>query len=275
MSTPVSKEVPLVELEEVTCRAGNATILGPLSLRVGSEECVGVIGPNGAGKSTLLGLMNATVRPSSGWIRILGSDPWRLSESGRCGLRVRVAAVLQRNEYSTMAPISARDVVAMGRLGARGLLGGIPASDAKDIDAALERFGLAGLAARTYRSLSGGEQQKAQIARALLQHPRCLLLDEPTSGLDIDWQERLVDLVETLALSRGLAIVMATHAIHHLPRTCRRAVLLRKGSILFDGDTESALTPEHIGALYGCSVEIIERHGRRYCMPSNGGEAAS
>jgi ABC-type cobalamin/Fe3+-siderophores transport system ATPase subunit len=272
VSTELPQDVCLAELDQVTCRAGSARILGPVACRVQKGECIGVIGPNGAGKSTLLGLMNATVRPSSGHVRVFGADPWTLSEAGRCQLRGRVATVLQRNDYNPIAPLPARDVVAMGRLGFDGPFGRISGQEWARIDGILDQFGIAHLARRAYRNLSGGEQQKVQIARALAQDPDFLLLDEPTTGLDIDWQERLVELIDELSQNRRLSILMTTHAIHHLPRSCRRVMLLREGRILFDGDTASALTPRHVGEVYACPVDIIERNGRRYCLGMQEGQ---
>jgi ABC-type cobalamin/Fe3+-siderophores transport system ATPase subunit len=272
VSVPLPQDACLAELDQASCRAGSERILGPVACRIERGECVGVIGPNGAGKSTLLGLMNATVRPSSGQVRVFGADPWTLPESGRCRLRGRVATDLQRNDYNPIAPLPARDVGAMGRLGFGGLFGRISVADWARIDGTLEQFGIAHLARRAYRNLSGGEQQKVQIARALVQDPEFLLLDEPTTGLDIDWQERLVGLIDELGQNRQLTILMTTHAIHHLPQSCRRVILLREGRVLFDGDTASALTPRHMGEVYACPVDIIERNGRRYCLGMREGQ---
>lgn len=271
MSATVLQDSYLAELSRVEYSVGRVRILCGLSFCVHKGECAGIIGPNGAGKSTLLGLMNATVRPSSGEVRVFGESPWTQPEGGRAHLRSRVATVLQRSEYSSMAPLPAREVVAMGRLGYHGLFGRISQAEQQHIDETLEQLAIGHLARRAYRDLSGGEQQKMQIARALVQDPEFLLLDEPTAGLDIDWQDRLVALIDDLSRSRGLTIVMTTHALHHLPPSCTRVILLRQGRILFDGEPETALTPERVGDLYGCPVDIMERNGRRYCLGAGEG----
>jgi len=262
----------LIELDAVGLSVGRTAILAPLSLRITSGEFVGILGPNGAGKSSLLALMNATVRPTFGRVRLLSEDPWTLSERSRATLRSRVATVLQRIEYNPLVPLSARDVVAIGLLGVHGLAGRFTAEEHVRIDSALAQLGVAELARRAYRNLSGGEQQKVQLARALVQRPEMLLLDEPTTGLDLDWQERLVELISDLSLTHDLTIVMTTHALHHLPACCQRIILLRAGRVLFDGPASQALTADWLGKLYGCPVEIIERAGRRYCLGTAGGQ---
>jgi iron complex transport system ATP-binding protein len=92
------------------------------------------------------------------------------------------------------------------------------------------------------------------------------LLDEPTTGLDLDWQERLVALIDSIGLAHAMAIVMTTHALHHLPACCERILLLRAGHALFHGAAEEALTAQRLGALYGCPVEVLRRNGRHYCL---------
>lgn len=260
----------LVDLDAVGLNAGRTTILAPLSLRIEPGEFVGILGPNGAGKSSLLALMNGAMRPTSGRVRLLGRDPWALSERARAGLRGRIATVLQRSEYNPMVPLTAMDVVAIGLLGAHGLTGRLSPAEVSRIDEALDQLGVAHLARRAYRDLSGGEQQKTQLARALVQRPELLLLDEPTTGLDLDWQERLVDLIGDLSRENNMAIVMTTHALHHLPACCWRALLLREGRLLFDGPAGQALTADRLGDLHGCPVEVIERAGRRYCLSATG-----
>jgi iron complex transport system ATP-binding protein len=155
-------------------------------------------------------------------------------------------------------------------LGTHGLTGRLAISEQTRIDEALEQMDIAHLGRRAYRNLSGGEQQKVQLARALVQKPELLLLDEPTTGLDLDWQERLVELVGGLSQTRGLTVVMTTHALSHLPACCQRAILLRAGRVLFDGPAHEALTAGRLGELYGCPVEVIERHGRYHCLSAGG-----
>jgi len=257
---------PVAALDGAGYRVGRTTILEPANLSISQGEFVGIIGPNGAGKSTLLNLFNATLHPSVGRTWLFGRNPWAFSERERVRMRSRAAMVFQRSEYNAGIPLTVRDVVAMGRLGARGLLGRRSARDDACVDESLTRLGMTHLAQRVFRSLSGGEQQKVQLARALAQQPDLLLLDEPTTGLDLDWQERLVKLTSEVSRSLAMPVVMTTHTLNHLPVCCQRIVLLRGGRILFDGPVDEALTVERVSTLYGCPVEIIAHRGRRYCM---------
>ena len=260
-------------LAGVSLHAGRACLLRGVSLRLARGEFVCVLGPNGAGKSTLLSVLNATAQPSAGSVTLLGEPTWELPERRRARLRARIGTVLQRSEYNPRIPATVGDVVGMGRAGARGLLHPLTAEDRAEAGAAIARMGLGGLAAREYRSLSGGEQQKTQIARALAQRPDMLLLDEPAAGLDIDWQERLVGLVGSLFAGGGMPIVMTTHHTHHVPRECTRVVLLARGAMVMDAPPAQALSAAVLSELYGCRVEVIERHGRRYCHTA--GETAA
>ena len=261
---------PLIELEAVTCRAGGRAILDGASLRIGPGEFAGVLGPNGAGKSTLLAVMGGRLRPDAGTVRVEGTDVWAMGERRRAALRGHIGTVLQLGEHNAMIPMTAREVIAMGRVGQVGLARRFTADDTALVEDALDRLGIAPLAGRTYRSLSGGERQKVQIARALAQRPDMLMLDEPMNGLDMDWQERLVTLIGRLSAmagdgSEGLPVIMTTHMTGHLPPACRRVLLIKTGRIVFDGPAREALTRDRLEALYGCRVEVTEHGGRRHC----------
>jgi ABC-type cobalamin/Fe3+-siderophores transport system ATPase subunit len=255
-----------VHATDLTYSTRGNVLLGPLSLNISDGECIGVLGSNGAGKSTLLNLLNCTLPPSSGNLSLFGVNPWRQSESSRCQMRTRIGTVLQRCDYNAMSPFTVRNIVAMGRLGFHGMAGRLTRVEKDRIDPLLEEFNLLSFADKAYRQLSGGEQQKAQIARAILQAPELLLLDEPTAGLDPDWQEKLVLLVENLVEKHNMTLVMTTHVVHHLPACCNRLILLRKGQILFDGKKEEGLTSAYMTALYGCPMEIIRHDKRHYCV---------
>lgn len=266
-----SVNVPVIALDDAGAREGITTRLAPLSLSIQNGECVGILGPNGAGKSTLLALMNASLCPSLGQVRLWGRNPWALAEPKRAALRRRVGTVLQRSEFNALIPLTAGEVVEIGLLGGHGMAGRLTSAERLRCEEALEQLGITHLAHRPYRQLSGGEQQKVQLARALLQQPELLLLDEPTTGLDLDWQERLVALIDSIARVHVMAIVMTTHALHHLPACCERIVLMRAGHVLFNGAAEDALTAQRLGTLYGCPVEVIKRNGRHYCLGATEG----
>ncbi|MCX7018994.1 MAG: ABC transporter ATP-binding protein [bacterium] len=257
-------------LDVVSLRAGPTTILCDVSLTLQRGEFVCVLGPNGAGKSTMLSMMNGTARPTAGTVRLLGTSVWETGERVRARLRARIGTVLQRSEYNPQIPLTTREVVAIGRAGPCGILRALDTQDWRRVDEAIDCLDLAPLAGRVYHTLSGGEQQKTQIARALAQHPRMLLLDEPATGLDIDWQERMISLVDSLFGSADIPVVMTTHHTGHIPPCCNRVVLLSRGRVVFDDAPDAALTAPVLSALYGCRIEVIERNGRRHCHSAGG-----
>ena len=267
---PVESSQPIVLCSNISYGIKNIDILNNISFEINKGEFIGIIGPNGAGKSTLLGLLNATNQPTSGKIFIQGIDIRTLSKSNITRFRTNIGTVLQLNDFSNMIPITVRDVVAIGRTGEKGFLRSFKSEDYKIIDESLSMMGMSDYAGRTYRSLSGGEKQKVQIARALAQEPDILLLDEPTSGLDMEWQERLVELIGSLYKRTKITVVMSTHLTGHLPSCCQRVILLRDGMIRYDGPIDEGLTSERLGDLYDCSVEVVLRDNRRHCYSIGG-----
>lgn len=229
------KQCDAIAVSQASVLAGGRPILSNITLRIRSGDFVAVLGPNGAGKTTLLRLLAASLLPTSGEVTILGDVIARLRLSQRYALRNQIGVVPQRSLHNPLIPLTARDVIATGFLGGRRLWGRLSKAEAMRLDVLAEHFEISHLLDRPYRVLSGGEQQKVQLARALAQDPAILLLDEPTSGLDVAWQRRLVELIENVYRARKLTILMTTHHPHHLPPSCRRLVYLDAGSIVYDG----------------------------------------
>lgn len=256
-AAPVSVTALVASLTDVRVSVGGRLLAGPLSLTIRKGEFVGVLGPNGAGKTLLLALLNATLRPASGSVELLHQAPWCVGEFVRARLRQSVGTVLQRDHFNALPPLTAWDVAAMGRIGERDWLGRLRSKARAQVDAALEHMGVRHLASRAYRSLSGGEQQKVQLARALAQDPALLLLDEPTTGLDPDWQARITETIHYLGTHGGKTVVMTTHLLDHLPRCCGRVLLMSGGKLLFDGPSSEALTPPRLRALFDRGPSVV------------------
>jgi len=257
----------------VVVRRGGRDVLGPITLAIADREFVGVVGPNGAGKTTLL-------RVLAGLQEIAGG------EADSCGhrvggrrrdpaLRSAVGFLFQHHEFLPDLPFLVHDVVTFGRTGRIGLGRRPVRDDRRAVDRAVELLGLGDLKNRLYRELSGGERQKVQLARLLAQEAQLLLLDEPAAGLDLDWQERMVALVELVHRSARPAVVIVTHEVDHLPRCCQRVLLLRDGLELDCGAPDQVLTPATLGRLYGCEMEVsadggrYHAHGRRPFDPGS------
>jgi ABC-type cobalamin/Fe3+-siderophores transport system ATPase subunit len=233
----------------VRCAAGD--ILRQVSFSIQQGEFVAILGPNGAGKTTLLRTLSLALPPHSGSLFLLGVDVNRLSARQRMALRTAVGFVPQRSFFNPLIPLTAYDVIASGTLGRRRVVGWLFDEQRERIAAVASQLDVTHLLSRPYRVLSGGEQQKVQIARALVQQPRLLLLDEPTSGLDLTWQRRLGELIEMLNVRHGITIVMTTHHPHHLPEVCKRVLLLREGQIVFDGNPEEGEFAQQSRELFG------------------------
>ncbi len=263
-----------VELADVEVRRGGRPILRVERLIVERREFLGVVGPNGAGKTTLLEVCAALTPPTLGAAGILGRRVGDLSAWGRTRLRRRIGLVPQRAEYYPDVPLSVREVVALGCVGPLGLLGRWTSRDDGVVDEWIGRLGLGPLADRAFRSLSGGEQQKALIARAMAQEPALLLLDEPAAHLDLDWRERLVALLDELYRQSAVTIVMVSHDTELLPACVTRVVLMKAGGILRQGSPEEVLAPTYLAEAYGCPMTVLRLNGRFHAV-ATGPAAAS
>lgn len=226
---PAVSAVPAVELDDVSFSyRGGPPALERVSLAVEQGAFLGIAGPNGGGKTTLLRLALGLERPSSGAVRVFGRSP------GAKGAP-RVAYVAQRAQLATGTPVTVRETVETGRLAVRGALGPLRAEDRRVVEQAIERVGLEDRVGAPLRTLSGGMQQRAFIARALAAEPALLALDEPTTGVDASAQESLAALLAELRAELGVTILYVSHEFGAVEHVVSRLVLVR-GRIVFDGD---------------------------------------
>lgn len=213
--------LPLIRLENVFFARGQHMILQEISLQVNAGEFLGLAGPNGAGKTTLLQLVLGLLPPASGRILVLGEEPQRLGKR-----RSLIGYLPQRPLVDPHFPASVFDVVRMGRTVYRGLWRFWRREDDLAVYDALRRLNLEGLARRPIGELSGGQQQLAFLARALVNQPRLLLVDEPTTGLDWEAQERFYGLISTLRKESDLTVVAVSHDLSALVQHATRMVYL-------------------------------------------------
>jgi len=232
-----------------------------VSLEVTSGEFVGIIGPNGAGKTTLLTVVNGMGKLFSGQVTVLG-DPLRQG-NGR-SLRKRVGYVAQVDNIDPRMPMDVREVVMIGRLGVLGLFRRPGKRDWQIVDEMLELAGMTHLARRPIGHLSGGEQQRAAIARCLAQEPELFLLDEPTASLDWKAQSGILELVKEIHDLRELTTLFVTHDLDALPHTCDRIVLMKDGLIVDDGPPDRLISTSSLSRLYDLPESVVEE--RRHHM---------
>lgn len=251
---------PVLEMIDVTVRKRTSRILAGIDLCVRQDEFVGVIGPNGAGKTTLLNVV-AGFENFSGRLSLFGS-PQAVRRSRR--LRLRVGYVPQQLQVDPSFPIRAIEAVMTGAVGRMGLFRKPGDKERKEALRLMDMMRVAHLADRPLGQLSGGEKQKVSLARAILQKPDILLLDEPTANLDIAVQKEVLKLIDELSKSESLTMLYVTHDFNLLPSRMNRAVMLKGGVKVFDGDICEALTEEVLSGLFDYPLVTFEKNGRRF-----------
>jgi len=241
---------PAVALHDLVCRYGVIPALDGVSLTVPAGEFVGIVGPNGSGKTTLLRAIAGLVRPERGTVFVDGADVRGLSARQ---IARTVALVPQRPQHGF--GFTALEMVLMGRAPYLGALDREGAADLAVARRAMEQTRTWHLRHRPVDDLSGGEQQRILLARALTQTPRVLLLDEPTAHLDIHHQVEMLRLVADGNRS-GLTVVAALHDLNLASMFCRRLVLLQEGRVVSAGTPEEVLTADRVRRVYGAEVTV-------------------
>jgi iron complex transport system ATP-binding protein len=242
----------MLKIERLSVSYGTRRVLHGISLEVKTGEVVALIGPNGAGKSTLVRAASGVIPLLGGKIRTNGDDLAALPPMRRA----RYLAVVPQ-AVSLPPAFTAWETVLMGRTPYLNFLGQTSAADEDLARRALERVKALDLAERRVGELSGGEQQRVLLARALAQSTPILLLDEPTAHLDLQHQVSLMETVRQLAHRDGLAVLIALHDLNLAARYADRVALLVQGEIKAVGTPRQVLTPELISAAYHLPVSVI------------------
>jgi iron complex transport system ATP-binding protein len=248
----------MLRIENLFVSYGPRRVLHDVSLQVNSGEVTALIGPNGAGKSTLVRAVSGVIPLDGGTIRTNGDN-------------LAVMPPMQRARYLAVVPqavslppaFTVWETVLMGRTPYLNFLGQTSASDEDMVRRALQRVEALDLAERRVGELSGGEQQRVLLARALAQSTPILLLDEPTAHLDLQHQVSLMEMVRQLAHrdpltgAGGLAVLAALHDLNLAARYADRVALLVAGEIKAAGTPRQVLTPELISAAYHLPVQVV------------------
>jgi zinc transport system ATP-binding protein len=237
----------LVRLENVWVHYDNVAILEGVDLSIKQDDFLGIIGPNGGGKTTLLRVILGLVKPSRGEVTVLGSTPERN--------RKFIGYIAQSSLFDHDFPISVLEVVLMGRYGKVGLIKRFSNEDKKLALKALEIVEMLDYKDRQIGRLSGGEQQRVFIARALVAEPKMLLLDEPTTGVDTPMQTEFYELLAKL--KHTMAIVLVSHDISAVSIYVDKIACLNH-QLYYHGSKE--VGPEILEATYKCPVQMIA-HG--------------
>ena len=242
-----------IKVENIDITLEKNNILKGINIEVDNKEVVGIIGPNGSGKSTLLKCIYRVLKPNDGAILLDNVDikGMTVKESSK-----RLAVLSQHNNYNF--DFTVKDIVLMGRSPHKKFMERDNKEDYDIVNEALKKVDMFEFKDRSFQSLSGGEQQRVILARALAQQPKCLILDEPTNHLDIKYQLQLMRIVKGL----GIEVIAAIHDLNIAAMYCDKIYVLKDGEIIKHGNTKHILTQELIKDVYEVDAEVIVNEER-------------
>jgi ABC-type cobalamin/Fe3+-siderophores transport system ATPase subunit len=267
MLQPVPR-LQLIAAEQIRWVRDSNTILNDVSLGLFAGEFVGLIGPNGAGKSSLLRVMAGLMSPDSGKVSLSNAQgEMHLLQDYAGSERAQTLAYLPQQETPAW-PLQVEHLVGLGRAPWHKPMSGKSMQDRQAIERALEITEVKHLRQRTVTTLSGGELQRALLARVFAGEPKIILADEPIAALDPYHQLHMMELLNEHS-QQGGSVLAALHDLSLAARFCSRLVLLNKGEVVADGPPIDVLTTENLEKVYGISayvdcrddgVIIIPRH---------------
>lgn len=243
MQTPI----PLLTVDKVSWAVADVSILKDISLCIKQGRFIGLLGPNGAGKSSLLRCIYRFYKPSSGQVTLAEKDIWRLSADD---FAKQVAVVLQ--ETPSQFNLSLYDVVSLGLTPHKRLFSGTTDDDKQLIYYAIKQVGLTEHTTQAFDSLSGGEKQRALIARAIVQKPRLLIMDEPTSHLDVKYQIQLMELAKSL----GVTVLASFHDLNLAASVCDELLVINEGQIVASGSPHQVITEKMLSDVFGVCAQV-------------------
>ena len=240
-----------VAVRSLTYAYNGTAVLADIDLDVPRGSLFTIIGPNGSGKTTLLRLLSGLNHPKSGTITANGRN---LTHFKRRDLARTLAIVPQSMPASF--PFTVRQTVLMARTPRQGLLGMETPHDHEAARTAMRYTGVEHLADHSMDRISGGERQRAFIARALCQEPDILLLDEPTAALDYAHQIRIMDLMDHLTKNQETTVILVSHDLNLASMYADHILLMAKGRVVSQGNPRQVLNPEILEPAYGCRLHV-------------------
>ncbi|MBS5799719.1 MAG: ABC transporter ATP-binding protein [Clostridiales bacterium] len=236
-----------LQINNLKFSSDNEEILKDISFDIKNGAFVGIIGPNGSGKSTLLKNIYRVYKPSSGKI-ILDERVLSKLKEKECAQKIAVLA----QESNTYFDFTVEQIVKMGRYPYKSIFEDYSKEDLQIVRQTLQKVGLENDMNRTFSKLSGGEKQRALIARALVQNADFLILDEPTNHLDIGYQIQLMDLVKNIKMTTLAAI----HDINLAAMYCDYLIVIHKGKIIKVGSPEEVITVALLKEIFGVNAYV-------------------
>lgn len=239
---------PIIVAHQMNFGYQDTSVLENVGFHVNAGEFIGIFGPNGGGKTTLLKLIMGFLEPDSGTIEVFGKPPKEA--------RSKISYVPQSLRFDRQFPISVFELVLSGRLSHLPWYGRFHQEDRDAVEEALKKVDLADMKSRAFGTLSGGQAQRALIARALVSQPELLLLDEPTASVDTQAETEIYSLLENL--KGTITILMVTHHLRTAINQVQRALCVRKNVI--------SLQPEEVCEHFAIGLyhpPLLLREGNR------------
>ncbi len=247
----------IIELSEVTLKAGRRTVLKEVTLSIRAGEFIGVLGQNGAGKTTLMRALLGLIKPFAGCVRIFGQAAARGHPA--IAYAPQTSAELARQRLCGFDFIAS---IANGRCWGRPW---ISRRQRAAVYRALEQVDAGALAWRALSELSGGERQRVLLAQCLLGEPKLLLLDEPLIGLDPPHQQQIIALIHRMQQSMNLTVLLSAHELNPLLPVLDRVLYLGNGSAAL-GSIDEVIAGPVLSGLYGADIEVLRVDGHIFVM---------
>jgi iron complex transport system ATP-binding protein len=244
---------PLLEVKNLTVSYAERQILMDINLSLEAGSVLVIIGPNGAGKTTLIRTLSGVIPADSGTLNLEGRNLGGISSAERA----RIFAVVPQAR-SLPPAFTAWETVALGRTPHLNWFGQASTQDEEIVREAMRQTDTFALAQRRVGELSGGEQQRLLLARALAQQPRVLLLDEPVTHLDLHYQITILDQIRALAKVNNLGVLAVLHDINMAVRFADQTALLVGGKVVASGSPAEVLTPARLSTAYDLPDEIFK-----------------
>jgi manganese/iron transport system ATP-binding protein len=244
--SPHRAGAPILSVQDLTVMYGQTPAVDGVSFELSAGDQVAVIGPNGAGKSTLFKAIAGVIAPTRGTVRVGGTDPAE---------HICIAYIPQRNQIDWSFPVTVADMVMMGRVGRLGWCRRPGRKDRDRVRDCLQLVHLDHLAGRQIGQLSGGEQQRMFLARALAQQAELMLMDEVMSACDVPSQEEIFRVLERLKEQR-IAVMVSTHNLEDAASRFDRVLLMNQALIGLGSSTE-VFVPDRLKLAYGGHLRFV------------------
>lgn len=237
-----------IEIDGLSVAYENKRVLSNIYLKIEPGYLYGLIGPNGAGKSTLFKSILQLVEPNAGTVKVFGKEAKEQLTT--------IAYVPQKDDVDWQFPATVYDIVSMGRYAHKGLFGSFSPNDLKFIEEALQSLDIENLRHKQIGELSGGQQQRVFLARALCQQSSILLMDEPFVGVDIKTEQRIIEILRSLA-TQNKTILVVHHDLDSVQTYFDRVILINHKLMAY-GDTSKVFTRENISATFASQSNLLQ-----------------